>query len=221
MGNSSKDKFTDKDLLQQLWDGRKFELEHFWQRSIFLASIFVVLIAGYGKIIFSLYFPESSVAENEDVLLIQHSIAWGITLLNLIFSMLWIMMAKGSKFWYERYEHSINSLLEKSSIFDNINKDLPCHGDLEYPPDDRYSDSLFSTHAGGFSVSKVNITIGIIGIFVFLLLNGLHFAEMLKIRFEDEIESFQCAMFSIVEVIVVFALLDSILRILCKSGEAK
>ena len=92
---------------------------------------------------------------------------------------------------------------------------MPRHGKLDYPPDERYSDSLFSTNAGGYSVSKVNITIGIIGVFVFLLLNALHFAEMLKIRFEDEIESFQCAMFSIAEVLVVFALLVSFLKILC------
>ena len=219
MSNSS-GKFTDKDLYQHLWVGRKFELEHFWQRSIFLATIFVVLLAGYGKIIFSMYFPESCVAGEGNNLLIQHSIAWGITLLNLAFSMLWIMMAKGSKFWYERYEHSINSLLEKSLLLEDINNDYPRHGVLEYPPDDRYSDNLFSTNAGGYSVSKVNITIGIIGVFVFLLLNGLHFAVILKEKF-NKIDSFQCAMFSFVEVLVVFALFYYFLKTLCKSGEAK
>lgn len=32
---------------------------------------------------------------------------------------------------------------------------MPRHGKLDYPPDERYSDSLFSTNAGGYSVSKV------------------------------------------------------------------
>ena len=31
---------------------------------------------------------------------------------------------------------------------------MPRHGALDHPSDERYSDSLFSTNAGGYSVSK-------------------------------------------------------------------
>ena len=211
-------KFSDKDLYQHLWEGRNIELSHFWQRSIFLTGIFVVLLSSYGKVVFAMYFPESGGINS---LPIQHLIAWGLSFLCLVFSILWIMMSKGSKYYYERYEESLNALFEKSSLLNNTTENMPRHGALDHPSDERYSDSLFSTNAGGYSVSKVNITIGIIGVFVFLLLNALHFAEMLKIRFENEIESFQCAMFSIAEILVVFVLLFFFLKILCKSGEAK
>ena len=55
MSESDDKKFTNKDLYKHLWEGRNFELTHFWQRSVFLTSIFVVLLAGYGKIIFAMY----------------------------------------------------------------------------------------------------------------------------------------------------------------------
>lgn len=211
-------KFSDKDLYQHLWEGRNIELSHFWQRSIFLTGIFVVLLSSYGKVVFTMYFPEEGIVDTSSI---QHLIAWGLSFLCLVFSILWIMMSKGSKYYYERYEESLNALFEKSSLLNNTTENMPRHGKLDYPLGDRYSDSLFSTNAGGYSVSKVNITIGIIGVFVFLLLNALHFAEMLKIRFEDEIETFQCAMFSIAEILVVFVLLFFFLKNLCKSGEAK
>lgn len=212
--------FSEKDLYQQLWDGRNFELSHFWQRSIFLTSIFVVLLAGYGKIIFSMYFPEKEIESIVESFAAQHFIAWGITLLSLVFSMLWIMMSKGSKLWYERYEYSINLLFEKSSILNNVSETLPRHGNLEYPPNEIYSDSLFSTYAGGYSVSKVNITIGIISMFVFSLLNAFHFASFLKIKF-DNLDNYQCALFSITEIVILWGFLFIFLRFLCKSGESK
>ena len=111
MTNSEDNNFSNKDLYQHLWEGRNFELSHFWHRSVFLTGIFVVLLAGYGKVIFAMYFPESGDA---DITAMHHFIAWGITLLCLVFSMLWIMMSKGSKYCYERYEYSLNALL---SIF--------------------------------------------------------------------------------------------------------
>ena len=46
--------FSNKDLYQHLWEGRNFELSHFWHRSVFLTGIFVVLLAGYGKVIFAI-----------------------------------------------------------------------------------------------------------------------------------------------------------------------
>ena len=38
-------KFSDKDLYQHLWEGRNIELSHFWQCSIFLTGVFVVLLS--------------------------------------------------------------------------------------------------------------------------------------------------------------------------------
>ena len=218
MSESDDKKFTNKDLYKHLWEGRNFELTHFWQRSVFLTSIFVVLLAGYGKIIFTMYFPERCDA---DITAIQHFIAWGITLLCLVFSILWIMMSKGSKYCYERYEESLNVLFEQSDLMQNLKIGMPRHGKLSYPLDNRYSDSLFSVYAGGYSVSKVNIAIGIISMFVFSVLNALHFAKFLYKSEIITLKPIDCALFGIIEIIIVFTISYLFLKYLCKSGESK
>ena len=163
-----------------------------------------------------MYFPESGDA---DITAMHHFIAWGITLLCLVFSMLWIMMSKGSKYCYERYEYSLNAIFWDLKLFTNITEEIPCHGNLRYP-DYEYSNRIFSTSAGEYSVSKVNIAIGIIGLFVFSLLNPLHFANFLKLKF-DFLDSLQCALFAIAQIVVLFAFIFLFLKMFCKSGDTK
>ncbi len=43
-------------------------------------------------------------------------LAFSIGVIGIIFSCLWIMMGKGSKAWYERYENAIVLLRENPSI---------------------------------------------------------------------------------------------------------
>ena len=97
---------------------------------------------------------------------------------------------------------------------------MPRHGKLDYPPDERYSDNIFSTHAGGYSVARINIAIGIIGIFVFSILNGIHFGNYLS-SLNFGLSNFQCAMLGIAQVILIFGSVFYLLKKLCKSGEAK
>ena len=54
-------------------------------------------------------------------------------------------------------------LFSPDANINNITEEIPCHGNLRYP-DYEYSNSIFSTTAGEYSVSKVNIAIGIIEI---------------------------------------------------------
>ena len=48
MSNNS-NKFTTKDLYKELFHCRDFELQHLWQRSIFLAGFMVALFTLYGS----------------------------------------------------------------------------------------------------------------------------------------------------------------------------
>lgn len=217
MSCSDDSDFSNKDLYQQLWDGRNFELSHFWQRSAFLASVFIVFIAAYGQVAFKIFFPEN---ESSPITSNQHFIAWGLTFLCLIFSMLWIMMFKGSKLWYERYEYSINKIFWEQKLFKNITKEKPCHGNLESPPQNQISDSLFSTKAGGYSVSKINIAIGIISMFVFSVLNALHFGKFLILGFKT-LSSVCCALYAILQIVLIFSFSYIFLKKLCKSEEAE
>lgn len=189
---------TPKDIYKELWEGRNFEISHLWQRSVFLVTILVALMAGYGTIVMNIvnsecntktFFNESSkiivMEENKNIPNSEDSgakvnykirayvpkddlnsqtsllnlVAFFLSTLGCVFSMLWIMMGKGAKRWYERYERSLNWYVERyCSPEVNAHKDFPAHGYLPEAWD--VNDCLFSTKAGCYSVSKVNIIIG-------------------------------------------------------------
>ena len=118
------------DVYNFLWKGRNFELSHLWQRSIFLGA-FLIGIAT----IYSLYFKDVFICQFE--LCDQHKrvfdfkevfgqiLVFGfvpilITAIGIIFSELWIMMAKGSKAWYEIYEDSIAKVSKSTNFWERI-----------------------------------------------------------------------------------------------------
>jgi hypothetical protein len=99
---------------------------------------------------------------------------------GLVLSILWIQMAKGSKRWYERYEKSICLIIDDPYLENRVfsfphqpaNKNgIPMHG---YLIDADCDDSLFSTKAGYYSVSRVNIAIGQVALVIWRLLLILH-----------------------------------------------
>ena len=53
-----KDELTERELYQELWQGRDFEINHLWQRSIFLGAFMLAIAAGYGGLALKLLFPE-------------------------------------------------------------------------------------------------------------------------------------------------------------------
>src|SRR5699024_5562659 len=96
-------KITTKDVRDQLWHCRDFELSHLWQRSIFLTTLLVLCLTAYGIVVMKLVetVDGSSVKDNAFVL---NNIAMTICLIGFVFSCLWVMMSKASKAWYEMYE---------------------------------------------------------------------------------------------------------------------
>ena len=47
--SENSNKFTTKDLYTELFYCRDFELQHLWQRSVFLAGFMIVLFTLYGS----------------------------------------------------------------------------------------------------------------------------------------------------------------------------
>lgn len=152
------------DLYKEVWEGRNFEISHLWQRSVFLATFMLAIMAGYGTLLLELLKVESSCTATK-----YHLVAVVLCYLGYIFSLLWVMMAKGSKFWYERYERAI-SVFVKNRI--EKNSFVPYHGNLPNPY--KMNDSVLNTSAGYYSVSKINICIGIIGLFAWSIINVVH-----------------------------------------------
>ena len=78
------------------------EIKNLWQRSIFLATFMVLIWTGYGAL--QLAYIKNELSHH----LIAYSIASiGLCLAIIVFSTLWIAMAKGSKFVQEAHEAHI------------------------------------------------------------------------------------------------------------------
>lgn len=160
-------KITAKDIRDSLWRCRDFELSHLWQRSIFLTTILVLCFTGYGVVVTRMFDSVEYAVSSSTYIL--NNIALLLCLVNIIFSSLWIMMAKGSKAWYERYEHAIDafendeSLVSEEVLNSGIRKSSI--GGFQFQLLKEYNapeinDCIFNCQGGAYSPSKINIAIG-------------------------------------------------------------
>lgn len=164
-------KITSKDVYSSLWRCRDFELSHLWQRSIFLTTFLVMSFTGYGSML--LRVCEYITDDNKCIPFCILNIAGlCIALLGIVLSALWIMMGKGSKAWYEKYENALyhierNEKYSKAIVANDMDDEMLMHGSLHAA--NPLDTSLFTTNAGRFSVSRINIAIGQVSIVVWCL----------------------------------------------------
>ena len=148
------------DIRKTLYACRDFEISHLWQRSIFLVSITIICFTGYGYL-FDKIIPLEALKTNARIFL--NSSACFVSAFGMILSLIWIFVAKGSKAWYEVYEHSITHIethcidMPSKFIMGNLYSTIV----KTYAKDSfKINNSIFSTSAGSFSVSKLNIVLG-------------------------------------------------------------
>lgn len=183
-------KITTKDIRDSLWRCRDFELSHLWQRSIFLTTILILCFTGYGVVTMKLC--EQIGKEVNSSAYVLNNIAQVLCLVNTVFSVLWIMMAKASKAWYERYEEAIERFeqnqcyVNDNIIFSELKVDekgdkIECPiGGFQYHKLDGYTspktnDFLLSCKGGAYSPSRLNIAIGQISFFLWSITTCIHF----------------------------------------------
>ena len=187
-----------KEIHEKLWEARNEEIKHLWQRSVILATFLTVLITVYLAFAGSVLEASFPCKSEQDGIMICISISscsddcndWlnllildFLSIAGFAFSVLWICMARGSKLSYERIERGIN-LAYDGGFWDEdmepaISKDfidnlwnfgdhnyIPMHGSL---PDPDYSFRFFSVEGSKLSLSKINILIGYIFLFVWML----------------------------------------------------
>ena len=169
-------KISYRDVYKNLWACRNFEIEHIWHRAIFLSAFLLATYAGYGGLLVTvvtadrIWFPWS----------VLNGIAFFMSIVGLFFSILWIMMAKGSKAWYEHYEKGIEAYVEhlKSvNAFDDKVGDVTeftVHT-LQYFKSPKTDSRILSTEGGTYSVSKINVVIGHFSLIIWSLLLLVHF----------------------------------------------
>lgn len=168
------DRIGTRDVYNELWRCRDFEISHLWQRSIFLATFLVLCFTGYGVIVLKILMDE---IHN---ILIGHIVAFGIGIVGILLSILWIMMAKGSKAWYEIYESAICAFGENSLYMTSEGKKIGCFNQVNLNGGSFFDiDTKIWTHCGGaFSPSKINILIGQIALVIWIILSGIHLSRL-------------------------------------------
>ena len=176
-------KVSYRDVYNQLWSNRDLEIKHVWQRAIFLTAFLIACFAGYGGLVLAVITPGKSVISPATA----NGIAFVIAIVGLIFSLLWVMLAKGSKMWYENYENAIEAfrvsfvstpLHANVDAFDQgVDKIAGINlSDVTgfVPP--TTSDWIWSTNGGRFSVSRINVFVGQFSLLIWSTLLIAHIA---------------------------------------------
>lgn len=165
-----------RDVYKTLWKCRDFELSTLWQRSIMLGVFMVASYTGYGA--WALQAASSGANASWECI---HLVSMGICWIGAVFASLWIMMSKGSKAWYERYEAAINAFADRdcSSAFElpSVKRDAGfkiCWQEETEKKVPQVDCSLLTVHAGGFSPSKIAVLIGIASLAGWLFLMAVH-----------------------------------------------
>ena len=166
------DKISIKDIHQTFWRCRDFELSNLWQRSIFLTAFLVLCFTAYGSVLSKIV----DSLEKIEAYLILNIIGYVLSILGVIFSIMWIKMSKGSKAWYEVYESAIGAIESDKGYTTKEAKEI---GGFAYNTLSKYKglkidNHIFSGKAGEYSVSKLNIGIGQVFLVVWLAIGLGH-----------------------------------------------
>ena len=257
----SENKVTKHDLYEKLWASRDFEINHLWQRSIFLATFIVALFTIYFSVLnnftssgtpfedtvieikskenlstvsllqndeFTLIVKDNCDSESlEDKPFFQLIVLNIICLFGFLFSVLWICMAKGSKYMYERHEGGIETAHDKGYFDKELQREmdiefyevlwnsgdytyLPRHGAL---PLSDYDYRIFHHNGAKYSSSKINIAIGYLFAFAWSLITLCN-CFVLDCPFMDSDTSWFCKtiIFIISEICQIF--IDVVLALL-------
>lgn len=178
------------DLAMKIYDRlcycRDMEIELVWKRAVFMTAFLIACFAGYGGLIvagLSRHFTNTA---------FYFVIASGcfIATVGFAVSILWIMMSKGSKAWYEHYEQALVAYSQKTFASDYAEMFSHNWKSMSGIERDKMSNCLCSVKGGRFSVSKISILIGILSAIVWIVITVSHIA--LIFGFGDKSWSFPC-----------------------------
>lgn len=154
-----------KELRETFYKLRDFEISNLWQRSIFLSALLVLFFPAYGVLV-------SKILDGTDNTIIYNEICCALALCAIAFSIIWIMMAKGSKAWYEVYEIKICEIEKEEDL--EIEKEYTMGG-MEKKTWEGADTNLMTNKAGQYSVSKLNILIGRFLMIIWTIIFAIHY----------------------------------------------
>lgn len=206
MGKHEKNtKVSLKEIREKFYELRSFEISNLWQRSIFLSALLVLLFSGYGYLVSKLL--DETNFSSEKVLIINE-ICCGLALLAIVFSIIWIMMAKGSKAWFEVYERRILEIEDEDEL--GISDKYKMR---KKSPPWSLDSNLLTNNAGAYSVSKLNIIIGKFLMIMWIIIFVIHYVLSI-IAYNRGDSEINCA----INVIILTLLPISLLYIIIQAG---
>ena len=164
-----KEQVTLRELRKDFYKIRKFEIQNLWQRSIFLATFTVLLFTGYGTFAEKLFSYDGSKA------VIAHFFCCLLAFIGSTFAIIWIMMAKGSKAWFEIYERRIMDIEKEDSL------GIPTKYLMREGAPFSIRNSLWLPNPGAYSVSKINIILGQVLLSIWLFIYIIHTLVLISI----------------------------------------
>lgn len=184
LGANAKNEQENQNKLEMykiLYQAYADEIKNLWQRSIFLGAFMTLAWGGYGAL--QLKFIEHN-KELSEFYVVFHCVSIGLCAIIITLSLLWIMMAKGSKFVQEAHERHIENLnfdnLGKSNVKTEQCKRLFCNLNIyedKLKKENKLSEDLYYSEAlkaWRYSPSKINIILGCFSVIVATILLITH-----------------------------------------------
>lgn len=176
-----KEQVSLREIRKDYYKIRKFEIQNLWQRSIFLATFIAILFTGYGA------FVEKLLSYDGLKAVIAHIICYLLAIIGSIFSMIWIMMAKGSKAWFEIYERKIIEGIETEKKL-NIPEEYRMSKGAPWT----LNNSLWTQEPGAYSVSKINILLGQVLRVIWVIISVIHSVLILITTYSFKEDNTSC-----------------------------
>lgn len=151
---------VDRELALRIYDRlchcRDMEIELVWKRAVFMTAFLIACFAGYGGLIVA----GLSRTYSARAFFFVTTSACFLATIGFSVSLLWIMMCKGSKAWYEHYEDAIKAYAQK--VFEDEYATLFAHNwkCLAEVKSSKIPNRFWTTQGGPYSVSRLAIVIG-------------------------------------------------------------
>ena len=157
-------------MYDRLCHCRDMEIELVWKRAVFLTAFIITAFASYGGMLTAAIRKGFSLPLFYGVTMC----GIGISCVGVVLSVMWIMMSKGSKAWYEHYEQAISAFAAEYLLppFDKS----AAHDWLSIPniKREQMSNGILNTHGGAYSVSRVSVMIGQLALLIWCAVSLAH-----------------------------------------------
>lgn len=165
-------------------DVRKFEVELFWKRGTYYWAFILGSFTAYFYTLNKFFDEESlSIKTFLNLSVLEKLILLIISCISFLFSLAWVLINKGSKFWQENWEQHINMTEEIISgnlykTFLNTNSNI-------------FNQSPLSKKPYDYSVTQITTVTSIILMILSFCISAFHLTIIIISPFKDIIKDFE------------------------------